>query len=263
MDIAIVTGSASFIGEALVKELTNRKYYVIQCYHKKEPKEWAHKKLQVDLFDYENTYYKLEHHLNCLPVKAEKAKFFHLASLGSSTDDFERLGAKKIFTKMTEMDTNAYQLSKELVCDFIYASSYGALNPRHDCAAEGYDLAKRCMNFTLLMTEDTSRTVNLPSVIGPNMDIEKSRLIPNIVKGTFKKDSNYDGKKEHPLIYIDDAIKMLLGDSEADTNIVYQELDIIVKEVEYWRLDGKTSFVYDKLEEIISKTVNGIKRRLK
>lgn len=262
MDVAIVTGSASFIGEALVKELINRKYYVIQCYHNTEPKEWAHKKVKINLFDYDDTYNKLELHLNNLPVRANKAQFFHLASLGSSTDDFEKHGAKDLFTKMTEMDSNAYKMSKELVSDFIYASSYGALNPRRDCAAEGYDLAKRCMNFSLFVSEDSSRIVNLPSVIGPNMDIEKSRLLPNIIKGTFKKHSDFDGKKEHPLIYIDDAVKMLLGDQEAEKNIVINQLDIIIKEVEHWKLDGAKAVVYDKLEEIVQKSVWGIKRRL-
>lgn len=262
MSIAIVTGASGYIGRNLVKELKKRHYYVIQCYHEKEPELIADKTIQIDLLDLHRSLAKIEHCLDSAPDRGERTKFFHLASVGSSITDYQYHGELGTFQKMTLMDVHAKQISDELLCDFVYASSIGAQSPRYGTVGEGYDLAKQAMDFTLRHLRGESQVVTLPSVVGPDMDIVKSRLIPNIVKGEFEKNEDYDPNKMHPICSIDTAVKMLLGDHEASTSIIHHDLGTIHSEVKKWTLDGAQRSTYDSLEDLISKTVIGIKRRL-
>lgn len=249
----LVFGGSSFIGRNLIKELEKNPENVIVAPTREEFDFFAEDK-QTQL---ENLHDKVRGY--------EDVKIYHLAGLGSSHTKFAQHSSIDHVLLTTHMTNTVFSWIKGMVhCnsfELIFASSVGGDRMRTKSFATGYDVSKAYQNILAKGFPEFIRAVKLPSVFGPDMDLD-DRLVPNVVRGKLRS-PDFNPNQIHPMCYIDSAVEMLIYPDKR-TKIYNYNLDTVWREIEYWsenELSQPTS--EDRFAIEIQKTVKGIKERLK
>ncbi|MEC1715787.1 NAD-dependent epimerase/dehydratase family protein [Schinkia azotoformans] len=203
MKKAMVIGSLGFIGFSLSKRLLEEEFEVIGIDHFSEKHDQLKEQKLLEIARNSNLIY-INNPIENLILK-EVAESCDVLYYCLHDSDINKNNINKKMTKMKDILTKVMDYCNEIMCKFVYLSSYESLNQRNPIGQMKMEEEYEIENYSKLNKNFFFHIVQLPTVYGPWQP--DSMTFQQLIMG---KDSPSIDPIREDAIFVEDLVEILL-----------------------------------------------------